>query len=102
MSVTVDILVPDGNSFCAPAFTPNGDGLNDVAHLVGALTNVHDFVRRIYNRRGQEVYVSTNVNDGWDGMHNGQPAAMTTYYYYIKYSYLGEEHLQKGDLTLIR
>lgn len=99
---TVDISVRDCNLFFASAFTPNGDGLNDKAHLVGDLTNVKDFVLRIYNRRGQEVYMTTNINDGWDGMHNGQPAAMDTYYYFIKYIYMGEEYLDKGDLTLIR
>ncbi len=101
-SDTVDILVRDCNLFFPSAFTPNGDGLNDIARFVGDVSNVKDFVLRIFNRRGQEVYVSTNVNDGWDGTHNGQPAAMTTYYYYIKYTYMGKEHLDKGDLTLIR
>ncbi len=99
---TANILVRDCNLFFASAFTPNGDGLNDKAHLVGDLTNVHDFILRIYNRRGQEVYTTTNATDGWDGMHNNQPAAMDTYYYFIKYTYMGEEYLDKGDLTLIR
>lgn len=102
ISDTVNISVRDCNLFFPSAFTPNGDGLNDVARFVGDLTNVNDFVLRIYNRRGQEVYATTNVNDGWNGTHNGQPAAMATYYYYIKYIYMGEEHLMKGDIILVR
>ncbi len=101
-SDTVDISVRDCNLFFPSAFTPNGDGLNDVARFVGDLINVGDFELRIFNRRGQEVFATTNINDGWDGMHNGQPAAMDIYYYFIKYIYMGEEHLKKGDLTLIR
>lgn len=84
------------------AFTPNGDDNNDVARLLGDVSNTSDYELHIYNRRGQEVFQSKNVNIGWEGTFKGQPAALATYYYYIKFKYHNEDRLMKGSLTLIR
>lgn len=83
-------------------FTPNGDGNNDIARLGGDITNVSNFELHIYNRRGQEVFESTDVNIGWNGMFKGEPAALATYYYYIKFRYNGEDEFLKGSLILVR
>src|SRR5690606_37863556 len=54
------------------AFTPNGDGLNDVFQIQNL-----DFEKilafRIYNRYGQLVFETNNVKEGWDGTINGVP-----------------------------
>lgn len=101
-SDTVDITVRNCFLFFPTAFSPNGDGRNDMAHLIGDIGNVQKYELRIYNRRGQEVYTTQDVNAGWDGYFNGMPCAMDTYYYFIKYIYQGEEQLDKGAITLIR
>lgn len=102
VSDTVTITTQNCYVFFPSAFSPNGDGHNDRAHLIGDIANVGDYHIRIYNRWGQEVFFSTDVHQGWDGYFNGQPAAMGAYYYYIKYTYRGKEELKKGSVTLVR
>ncbi len=70
------VFVPD-------AFTPNGDGRNDKARILFK----GDFTLKIfsiYNRFGQRVFTTTNINDGWDGFFNGALQDLDTYNYYIK------------------
>lgn len=88
------------------AFSPNGDGLNDFARLVGDIAGVTAFRIIIYNRWGQQVYNSINPRDGWDGMLNGKPAENGTYYYMIRIGYKEwsglKEQTWRGDITLVR
>jgi gliding motility-associated-like protein len=57
------------------AFTPNGDGRNDVFR-VPPLTPVTIHYLAVYNRMGVRLFYTTNVSAGWDGRYNGvvQPA----------------------------
>jgi gliding motility-associated-like protein len=83
------------------AFTPNGDGKNDVFRPVyQGYHNFHNF--RITNRWGQTVFESTNNQMSWDGKYNGDPQDMGVYYYFVKYDCGGETLTEKGDVTLIR
>lgn len=82
------------------AFTPDRNGRNDIFRPVNREDKkIVDFM--IANRRGQIVY-KTSDSKGWDGFHNGQPAAQDTYNYYIRYICNGEEAIQKGTLILMR
>lgn len=83
------------------AFTPNGDGKNDVFRPVyQGYHRFHNF--RITNRWGQTVFESTNSNMSWDGVYNGVKQDMGVYYYFVKYDCGGKELVAKGDVTLIR
>ncbi len=86
------------------AFTPNGDGKDDVFRVVykGDLT-LENF--SVYNRYGQRVYSSIYLDQGWDGKYNGVPQDMGTYYYFFKgiCGNKGDHHIElHGDVTLIR
>lgn len=91
------------------AFTPNGDGLNDEfkisAHAIYNLTgnkNI-DFQMHIYDRNGQKVYESLDVNEGWNGTVRGLDAPEGNYTYMI-YA-IGEDKVRfyvEGTLTLLR
>ena len=60
-----DILVPT-------AFTPNGDGLNDVLRpILFGITQLHYF--KIFNRLGQQLFETTKAEAGWDGTLKGIP-----------------------------
>ncbi len=85
------------------AFSPNGDGLNDV-FKVGNLRFAKLLVFRIFNRYGQLVFESNDPSIGWDGLIKGKPCDMGTYYYLIGISSPldGEAAYFKGDLSLIR
>lgn len=90
----------DGNIFIPTAFTPNGDGYNDVFRVHEdfsySLKNMF-----IYNRWGQIVY-SGNVGV-WDGNAGLTPADGGVYYYKITFGcILGGTVEKTGDVTLIR
>ncbi len=84
------------------AFTPNGDGKNDVLFTLGG-TNATNLSVEIWNRWGERVFVSHDVDDGWDGTYKGTAAQIGVYSYYIKYvNFEGDDKTVKGSFTLIR
>ncbi|MBS1772270.1 MAG: gliding motility-associated C-terminal domain-containing protein [Bacteroidetes bacterium] len=87
------------NLFIPTAFTPNGDGKNDVFKVANmTFQRIQEF--KVFNRWGQEVY---NGNKGWDGNWHGVPQEMGDYQYYIRVSYPdGLVESYKGNVTLIR
>jgi len=88
--------------FIPNAFSPNGDGLND--HF-GPSTNGHikTYQLSIYNRYGQRVFFSSNIQNQWNGIINNTPADAGTYYYYITAECMeGTKLKRKGDITLLR
>ncbi len=106
---TVVISVNYCNSYIkAPdAFTPNGDGTNDHFTVFGKY--VSDYQIKIYNRWGEEVYSSTDINElndlsrGWDGTYKGKLQDVGTFVYYITGKDLnGKSIFEKGNVTLIR
>ena len=88
------------------AFSPNGDGLNDVFGVVG--DQFESFSLEIYDRWGQKVYSTQQPRGRWDGsLPNGNQAPEGIYTWLILFSGLSEEgspFTQKkvGTLTLIR
>jgi len=87
------------------AFSPNGDGLNDLFTAVLAPgCPIEQYRLHIFNRYGQRVFVSYDPDNGWDGSFNGQQQDLGMYFYEL--SYIGgtkrNTYYQKGDLTLIR
>ncbi len=63
-------------------FTPNGDGVNDT-WVIDYLESYPDVQVNIFNRFGVQVYSSTGYFTPWDGIFNGQPLPVGTYYYVI-------------------
>lgn len=91
------------NTFVPTAFSPNGDGLNDVLKVLNLqFDRLVEF--KIYNRTGQLVFETHNPQQGWDGTYNGKPAAMDTYFYQLKTALPngGGFKTHKGDVSLIR
>jgi gliding motility-associated-like protein len=100
---TVTIKVNSVDDVYIPtAFTPNGDGINDIYFLVAVgLTDIQEF--KIFNRWGEIVFDGTSFNDGWDGTKKGQKQPIGTYsYILIATDYKGETIIKKGNITLIR
>lgn len=103
-TVSDTLVVTERNChfFFPSAFSPNGDGRNDIAHLVGDAAAVTNYSLHIVNRWGEAVFHTKDATKGWDGTYKGQKAEVGTYFYIIKYTYDGEEELFKGDIALIR
>jgi gliding motility-associated-like protein len=82
-------------------FSPNGDGKNDILYVRGE--NIHEMYLTIYNRWGQLVFESRNVNIGWDGLYKGETAPMEAYGYVLSVVFKsGRTFYKKGNVTLIR
>jgi gliding motility-associated-like protein len=92
------------------AFTPNGDGQNDVFRMLtvfkdqNSKTSAHQITTfKVVNRWGQTVFETGDERTGWDGTFNGVPQDMGTYYYFVKYKCAdGNFYEEKGEVTLIR
>ncbi|HEU4472815.1 MAG TPA: PKD domain-containing protein, partial [Flavisolibacter sp.] len=100
---TASVLVrvePLDDVYIPSAFTPNGDGLNDVLRVVGA--GMSEFSFAIYNRWGRVVYHSRNKGEGWNGQLNGSPAPAGSYAYLLQATKGDKKILKRGTVTLIR
>lgn len=84
------------------AFTPNGDGKNDIIKVEGSLNKCSDFQLSIFNRFGERVFYTDNIFDGWNGLYNGVKQDIGTYFYLIHYTIEDKKHVIKGDFQLIR
>lgn len=103
-TVTVKVVqfVCDRSWIYVPnAFTPNGDGKNDVLYVRSAVTEALIF--RIYNRWGELVFETSDSAKGWDGKFKGKLLDPDTYDYYLEVTCAGEkQQIIKGNTTLIR
>jgi len=86
------------------AFSPNGDGKNDVFRPVFKIDRAYTIDHfTVYNRYGQLIYTTSNMNSGWDGYYKGRLQDQGVYYYIVQISFMdGSEKTLKGDVTLIR
>lgn len=83
------------------AFSPNNDNANDVLYVLGS--GFQDMVFQIYNRYGEMVFETTDMNIGWDGTYNGIDQEIEVYTYYVKVRYVdGGVAEEKGNITLLR
>lgn len=100
-------VVPGRSVFIPDAFSPNGDGINDIFTVYGDQIAV---IKRliIYDRWGNTVYESEKLNvadsaAGWDGSYKGRPMDPATFVYIVEVELTGGEALVlSGDIMLIR
>ena len=69
--------------FVPNSFTPNGDNSNEVFYVVGE--HIEDFELLIFDRWGEEIYNSKNVQAGWDGKYHGKEVQQDVYVWKVKY-----------------
>ena len=98
----VTIFMDDSFVFFVPnIFSPNGDNENDVFYVRGQ--GFKSISINIFNRWGQKVFESDDVNNGWDGTFNGQEMNTGVFVYYINLELFNGEKIQKqGNITLVR
>ena len=83
------------------AFTPNGDGSNDVFRVRGGPFNTVIFT--IYNNWGELIFQTDDGNVGWDGTYQGNNSPLGVYTWTFEIEIVGGEIIKKsGDVTLIR
>ena len=85
------------------AFSPNGDGINDVYKAKKGFKSIVEFRAIIFNRWGQKLFEWTDPNEGWDGTFNGKPVAQGVYYVNVKAKGAdGRNFHIKKDVNLLR
>ncbi|CAN5901852.1 hypothetical protein BH11BAC7_BH11BAC7_23600 [soil metagenome] len=98
----LSITIEEPTSFFVPnAFTPNGDGKNDVFMPLG--NNVKQLRLLIFNRWGELLFESNDMNQGWDGTFKGTKVQEDVYVWKVLYEdNLQGKHELIGRVSLIR
>lgn len=92
---------PCNTIFVPDVFSPNGDGHNDVLYVRSTCISSLKFL--VFDRWGNKVFETHNINQGWDGTYNGSPMNMGTYIWYLSATALnGSSIKKKGAVMLMR
>ena len=87
--------------FIPNAFSPNGDGNNDILYVRG--NYIENMIFRVYNRWGEMVFESKDKNVGWDGVFKGKLCEPDVYDYYLDVECVGGfTNLITGNVTIVR
>ncbi len=85
------------------AFSPNGDGQNDVFKVKEGYQSIISFHGYIFNRWGKKIYEWTDIDGGWDGTISGHAAKDGVYYVIIKARGAdGRNYNIRRDVNLLR
>jgi gliding motility-associated-like protein len=97
-------VIPDYQIYVPNAFTPNGDGFNDIFEIYGKKNLWKEMSMIIYNRWGEKVFDTNDSQFGWDGTFHGVLQNPQVYVYELRITFINgyAMPLQKGSITLIR
>ena len=99
--IIVVSMYPQSRLGIPTAFSPNGDGINDVLEILGNGFDKVDF--KIFNRYGELVFETNNPEETWDGKFKGIDQPMEVYTWYIKVIFVDQEVMeQSGNVTILR
>ena len=85
------------------AFSPNGDGINDVYRAKSGYQSIVEFKASIFNRWGQKLYEWSDPARGWDGKYKGRDVAQGVYFVMVKAKGAdGRQFNIKSDVNLLR
>ena len=94
----------EGDLWVPKAFTPNDDGINDQFILYGKY--VSDYHLRIFDRWGQLLFESQDINNSWDGTYKGKIVQLESYswiaIYKIKLDGKVQDKMKKGTVTVLK
>lgn len=85
------------------AFSPNGDGLNDIYKAKSGYQSLVEFHAYIFNRWGQKLFEWNDPAGGWDGTYKGKPVKEGVYFVLVKAKGAdGKVYNIKRDVNLLR
>lgn len=101
-STEARICIRDSEAIFIPdAFSPNGDGVNDVLYVRGP--SIATMIFHVYDRWGTTVFESRRTDHGWDGRTDGRPAASGVYLWTLRATTAEGDALERtGNITLVR
>ncbi len=98
---TYEIFCIEPFVFVPNAFSPNGDGNNDILYVRG--NYIENMIFRVYNRWGELVFESTDKNTGWNGIYKDKICEPDVYDYYLDVECVGGfKNLITGNVTIVR
>jgi len=101
-SIKITVFNTKPDIFVPGAFTPNGDGMNDILKPIPVGISSLDFFR-IFNRYGELIFSSNTIGTGWDGTFKGAAQQSGTFVYVTQgKDYKGNTIFRKGTVVLIR
>lgn len=80
---TIEVL-PDVQLYVPNTFTPDGDGFNELWNVYIQGVDIYNFTLEVYNRWGERVWESHDIEYGWDGTYGGKIVPSGTYIWKIR------------------
>jgi gliding motility-associated-like protein len=98
------VIEPDWSFFAPNAFTPNFDNRNETFLVYGEGIDNSNFQMWVFDRWGNMIFTSTDINKGWDGTRDGgELAQIDTYVWRVQFKDInGDRHTFTGHVSLIR
>ena len=101
--VVLDVFCNEDRIVVPTAFSPNEDGVNDSYFILDKDGVVSDFKLEIFNRLGQKVFSTTDINIKWRGIYKGKKLNPQVFDFYLELKCVDDKMLfKKGNITLIR
>jgi gliding motility-associated-like protein len=102
--VDVEKPCPTNRDLAVPnAFSPNGDGANDIFSMPGWEDCISNFRIVIFDRWGEKVFESADAAFTWDGTYKGERMNPGVVVYFIQATlFNGEEVQKKGNISLLQ
>jgi len=101
--VVLDVFCNEGGITVPTAFSPNEDGVNDTYFIEDKDGVVTDFKLEVFNRLGQKVFSTTDINTKWDSTYRGEKLNPQVFDFYLELKCVDDKTLfKKGNITLIR
>ncbi len=99
-TIFVEREIPPPTTFIPTVFSPNNDGLNDQLCVLG--NGILELEFAVYNRWGEEVFATTQLESCWDGTHNGEPVSGALIYTFKAVLEEGEPVEESGNIQILR
>jgi gliding motility-associated-like protein len=96
------VIEPEYLFWLPNAFTPNANGLNDI--FKPNILGVHNYSFLIFNRWGEKIFETHDLNEGWSGYYNMKLCEQDVYVYKITFvdDVSQSDHKYIGKVTLVR
>lgn len=100
VSDTYVVSIGASELLCPNAFSPDGDGVNDIWKV--SYRSIIDFDCWIFDRYGSQIYHFSDPSSGWDGKRNGKVVKSGVYYYVITATGAdGKKYKKSGDINIL-
>ncbi len=101
-TIRVTVYELDADMYVPTAFTPNGDGINDIIKpILLGMKKLNYF--KIFNRYGELVFETREIGKGWNGIFKGKAQDMATFVWVAEgITYKNQTRQKKGNVILIR